>query len=64
VSVGGPKRSGQRFAWICDRARVYLIRRELYFTYRWNVSVEDVRELERQRIDGYPNFVGPKTNWL
>jgi hypothetical protein len=52
-----------REACMTNDARVYLIRRELYFKYRWNVSFDDVREFERQRIDGDPNFVGPKPDW-
>lgn len=44
-------------------ARVFLIRRELYFKYRWNVLIDDVRAFERQGIDGDPNFVGPKPHW-
>lgn len=43
--------------------RVYLIRRELYFKYRWLVDLDNVRMLETERIAGDPNFAGPRPDW-
>jgi hypothetical protein len=53
-----------REACMSHDARVYLIRKEMSFKYRWNVSIDEVRELERQRIASDPNFVGPKPSWV
>lgn len=52
-----------REACMTHDARAYLIRREVYFKYRWNMTIDDAREFERQRIAGDPNFVGPKPSW-
>lgn len=52
-----------REACMTHDARVYLIRREAYFKYRWNMPIADVWEFERQRIERDPDFVGPKPSW-
>lgn len=62
VDLGSLVESG-REACMTHDARVYLIRREAYYKYRWNVSLEDVREFEQQRIAGDPNFIGPRPSW-
>lgn len=45
-------------------ARLYLVRREIYFKYRWLVSLEDVRDHERHRISHDPDFAGPRPDWV
>lgn len=56
-------RSAGREAAMTHDTRVYLIRRELYFRYRWLTPVEDIRQLEATRIGGDPDFVGPRPEW-
>jgi hypothetical protein len=45
-------------------ARVAVVRRELYYRYRWVVSMEDARENEANRIRNDPDFVGPLPSWV
>lgn len=52
-----------RAAAMTHDARVFLIRREMYFKYRWLTSVEQVRGLELERIINDPHFVGPRPDW-
>jgi hypothetical protein len=52
-----------RVAAMTHEARVYLIRRELYFRYRWKVPIESVRANEADRISGDPAFQGPRPEW-
>lgn len=56
-------RAAGRVAAMTHDARVYLIRRELYFRYRWLTTVDDIRQLEAVRIAGDPHFVGPRPGW-
>jgi len=44
-------------------ARVAVLRRDAYFRYRWPVSLDDVLNLERFRIEADSNFVGPRPPW-
>lgn len=44
-------------------ARLYLIRRKIYFRYRWNLELAEIRRTEAQRIGGDPTFQGPKPTW-
>ncbi len=44
-------------------ARLALLRRDLYFRYRWPVTLEAVTDLERNRIAGDAAFVGPRPHW-
>ena len=44
-------------------ARVYLIRRQIYFRYRWHLTLDQVRQLEAQRIRGDTAFEGPRPSW-
>jgi hypothetical protein len=53
----------QRRAAMTHDARVHLIAREIYFRYRWAVSVEDVRNSEALRISGDHDFRGPRPQW-
>lgn len=48
---------------LSHEARLYLIRRKIYFRYRWNLELADVRRTEAQRIGGDPTFRGPKPPW-
>lgn len=45
-----------------DKTEV-LIRRELYFRYRWLVPLDSVYKLEQVRISADSNFVGPRPAW-
>lgn len=44
-------------------ARVYFIRRKLYWEQRWRLDVDDVFALEADRIGADHNFVGQKPAW-
>lgn len=44
-------------------ARVAVIRREIYYRYRWLVTLDDVRENEADRISHDPHFTGPRPLW-
>ena len=44
-------------------ARLYFIRRSIFHRYRWNLSIEQVRTLESERISGDANFKGPRPPW-
>ncbi len=63
VPLDGLEQSGRATA-MTHEARVYLLRRDLYFRYRWVVSLEDVRALERVRIMNDPRFMGPRPDWV
>lgn len=53
----------RRVAALTHDARVYFIRRKLYFRYRLTFSVDEVRRWEATRIANDPNFTGPKPDW-
>lgn len=44
-------------------ARLALLRRDLYFRYRWPVTLEAVTTLERNRIAGDAAYKGPRPVW-
>lgn len=52
-----------RVAALTHEARIYLVRREIYYKYRWLVSIEEVRLAESDRIGNDENFEGPKPTW-
>jgi hypothetical protein len=54
--------AGRRAAMTHD-ARVHVIRREIYFKYRWKTTLADVFAAERERIGGDPTFGGPRPAW-
>jgi hypothetical protein len=56
-------RAGGRLGALDHDARVAIIRRELYYRYRWLVTMEDVRELEADRIGNDPYFTEPRPWW-
>lgn len=56
-------REAGRSAAMTHEARLYLIRRELYFRYRWLVDIEAVRDNEAERITGDTQFAGPRPSW-
>lgn len=62
VPLGDLRAAGRRAA-MSHNARVALIRRDIYFRYRWLVSTEQVRHLEDGRINGDPAFEGPRPPW-
>lgn len=44
-------------------ARVHLIRRLVYFLFRWNLPLTQVRKLEASRISADAMFAGPRPSW-
>jgi hypothetical protein len=52
-----------RVAALTHEARIYLLRREIYYKYRWLTSIEEVRLAESDRIGNDENFEGPKPTW-
>lgn len=59
----GELRAAGRVAALDHNARVSVIRREIYYRYRWLVSTEDVRALEAERISHDPHFTEPRPPW-
>lgn len=59
----GQLAADRRVAALTHDARVYFIRRKLYWEQRWLLDLEDVFRLERGRIGPDPNFVGEKPAW-
>lgn len=55
--------ASKRVRAMTHEARLYLIRRKIYFRYRWNLSIDDVRRTEAERISGDPAFTGPRPDW-
>ena len=53
---------GGRIGAMSHEARAYLIRREIYFKYRWLLDVDEVRQHEAWRI-GHDPYVGPRPQW-
>lgn len=56
-------REAGRVAALDHDARVAVIRREIYYRYRWLVSMEDVRANEAIRISHDPYFTEPRPPW-
>lgn len=56
-------RSAGRIAALDHDARVAVIRREIYYRYRWLVPMEDVRANEADRISHDPHFTEPRPTW-
>lgn len=56
-------RASGREATMSHEARVYLIRREIYFKYRWLLDFNEVLGAEAQRIGNDPAFEGPRPEW-
>lgn len=52
-----------RIAALDDDGRVALIRREIYYKYRWLIPMSQVRNAEYSRINDDPNYEGPKPDW-
>lgn len=52
-----------RIAALDHDGRVALIRREIYYKYRWLVPMSQVRNAEYSRINEDPNYEGPKPDW-
>jgi hypothetical protein len=55
--------SAGRIAAMTHDCRVAIIRRELYYRYRWLVSRDDVQTNETNRISNDPDFIGPRPPW-
>lgn len=56
-------RAGGREAAMTHDARVRLIRREIYFKYRWLLDVTEVQSNEANRVGNDPTFEGPRPDW-
>lgn len=56
-------RAAGRIAALDHDARVAVMRREVYYRYRWLVSLDDVRANEAHRIRHDPAFTGPRPPW-
>lgn len=56
-------REAGRVAALTHEARVCVIRRDLYYRYRWLVPMSDVAEAERARISNDPFFTPPRPDW-
>lgn len=54
---------GLRARALSHEARLYLIRRKILFRYRWTLTIEQVRQLEADRIGRDPTFEGPRPEW-
>ena len=52
-----------RIAALSHEARVYFIRRKLYWEQRWALEIAATFKLEAQRIGSDANFKGPKPEW-
>ena len=53
----------RRVAALDHDARVSLIRREIYYKYRWLLATSDVRAAEAYRISNDPDYQGQKPDW-
>ncbi len=62
VSMADLSAAGRVSAMTHD-CRVCVIRRELYYRYRWLVSREDVQANEASRVSNDSDFVGPRPQW-
>lgn len=56
-------RAAGRIAALTHDARVAVIRRDLYYRYRWLVPMDDVRAAEADRIANDPFFTPPRPDW-
>ena len=52
-----------RIAIMTHDARVYLIRRYIYWRQRFKLDLEDLVDLETERIGKDPDFTGPRPAW-
>jgi len=62
VAFNALTEAGRRAAMTHD-ARVHVIRREIYFKYRWKTTLADVFAAEKERIGGDATFGGPRPAW-
>lgn len=56
-------RAAGRLGALDHDARVAVIRRQIYYRYRWLVTMDDVRALEGDRISNDPDFTEPRPPW-
>ena len=56
-------RKARRIAALTHDARVAVIRRDLYYRYRWLVPMADVKVAETDRIANDPHFTPPRPEW-
>jgi len=62
VTVGDLRAAG-RIGALTHDARVAVIRRDLYYRYRWLVPMADVKAAEIDRISHDPHFTPPRPDW-
>lgn len=56
-------KEARRIAALDHDPRVHVIRREIYYRYRWLVPAADVRRAEATRISNDPYFTEPRPPW-
>lgn len=56
-------RAAGRVSAASHNARLAVLRRDIYFRYRWAMSLDDVLNLEKFRIEADNNFAGPRPQW-
>lgn len=61
--IPSDKLLGGRHAAMTHNARLAVLRREIYFRYRWDLPIEELLRLEHGRISNDPSFRGPRPNW-
>lgn len=59
----GDLRAAGRIAALTHDARIAVIRRDLYYRYRWLVPIEVVKAAEIDRISNDPHFTPPRPGW-
>lgn len=62
VTVSDLHESG-RIAALTHDARVSVIRRDLYYRYRWILPTSEVKAVEQARISTDPHFAPPRPDW-
>jgi hypothetical protein len=60
---GEPLRAAGRVGAASHDARLAVLRRDIYFRYRWALGLDDVLGLEKLRIEADDNFTGPRPQW-
>lgn len=56
-------RQADRIAALDHDARVSIIRRDIYYRYRWLIPRADVEAAEQNRISNDPHFAPPRPDW-
>lgn len=59
----GALHAAGRIAALDHTPRVHLIRREIYYRYRWVTDLADIHAMEADRIRNDPQFTPPRPEW-